>query len=170
MRRSSPSAATTSGPSPSRCRKQYPDARIIVLADDDWKEKGNPGLTKATEAARSRERPAGRAAVRRRSSGRSTPTSTTCTGSPAPTPSRPRSRCQPNHRRLARHRSCPGRGYAKRYSGISGISVSSSVARMDRRNRRGRGRTGRLRGPGVACLRRRCHRLRSNGAGNVVMV
>src|SRR5204863_2555285 len=32
-------------------RKQHPDARIIVLADDDWKKEGNPGLTAATEAA-----------------------------------------------------------------------------------------------------------------------
>ena len=33
-------------------RKQYPQARIIVLADDDWKKPGNPGLTEAMEAAR----------------------------------------------------------------------------------------------------------------------
>ena len=33
-------------------RRQYPQARIIVLADDDWKKPGNPGLTKAKEAAR----------------------------------------------------------------------------------------------------------------------
>ena len=32
-------------------RKQHPDARIIVLADDDWKKPGNPGLTTATAAA-----------------------------------------------------------------------------------------------------------------------
>jgi putative DNA primase/helicase len=33
-------------------RKQWPDADIVVGADDDRKTKGNPGLTKATEAAR----------------------------------------------------------------------------------------------------------------------
>jgi putative DNA primase/helicase len=33
-------------------RKQSPDADIIIAADDDWKRKGNPGITKATEVAR----------------------------------------------------------------------------------------------------------------------
>jgi putative DNA primase/helicase len=33
-------------------RKQWPDADIVVGADDDWRTKGNPGLAKATEAAR----------------------------------------------------------------------------------------------------------------------
>jgi len=33
-------------------RKKFPDMRLIVCADDDWKTEGNPGLTKATEAAR----------------------------------------------------------------------------------------------------------------------
>jgi putative DNA primase/helicase len=33
-------------------RTQCPDANVIVGADDDWKTKGNPGLAKATEAAR----------------------------------------------------------------------------------------------------------------------
>lgn len=32
-------------------RAKYPDREIIVCADDDAKTKGNPGLTKATEAA-----------------------------------------------------------------------------------------------------------------------
>lgn len=32
-------------------RKKYPDAKIIVCADDDFKTAGNPGLTKAKEAA-----------------------------------------------------------------------------------------------------------------------
>jgi len=32
-------------------RAQYPDRKIIVCADDDMKTEGNPGLTKATEAA-----------------------------------------------------------------------------------------------------------------------
>jgi len=33
-------------------RKRYPDVHIIICADDDFKTPGNPGLTKATEAAR----------------------------------------------------------------------------------------------------------------------
>ena len=33
-------------------RKKYPDHRIIVAADDDWKEDGNPGISKAHDAAR----------------------------------------------------------------------------------------------------------------------
>lgn len=33
-------------------RAKLPDARIIVCADDDYRTMGNPGLTKATEAAR----------------------------------------------------------------------------------------------------------------------
>src|SRR6266849_6068626 len=33
-------------------RKRHPDHTIILCADDDWKEPGNPGLTKAKEAAR----------------------------------------------------------------------------------------------------------------------
>lgn len=33
-------------------RSKYPDARLIVAADDDWRTDGNPGMTKATEAAR----------------------------------------------------------------------------------------------------------------------
>lgn len=33
-------------------RKKYPDLEIIVCADDDHATEGNPGLTKATEAAR----------------------------------------------------------------------------------------------------------------------
>jgi phage/plasmid primase-like uncharacterized protein len=33
-------------------RERYPEHRIVIAADDDWKKKGNPGLTKATEAAR----------------------------------------------------------------------------------------------------------------------
>lgn len=32
-------------------RQKYPDARLIVAADDDWRTDGNPGLTKAQEAA-----------------------------------------------------------------------------------------------------------------------
>lgn len=32
-------------------RKQYPNARIVVCADDDWCTEGNPGITKASEAA-----------------------------------------------------------------------------------------------------------------------
>ena len=31
---------------------KYPTLRLIVSADDDWKTNGNPGITKATEAAR----------------------------------------------------------------------------------------------------------------------
>ncbi|TSE34147.1 DUF927 domain-containing protein [Tepidimonas taiwanensis] len=33
-------------------RSKYPDARLIVAADDDWRKEGNPGLTKASAAAR----------------------------------------------------------------------------------------------------------------------
>lgn len=33
-------------------REKFPDARLIVCADDDHTTEGNPGLTKATEAAR----------------------------------------------------------------------------------------------------------------------
>ena len=33
-------------------RKQYPLSRIVILGDDDWQRPGNPGLTKAKEAAR----------------------------------------------------------------------------------------------------------------------
>ena len=33
-------------------RQKYPDLRIVVCADDDFRTEGNPGLTKATEAAR----------------------------------------------------------------------------------------------------------------------
>lgn len=33
-------------------RKKYPDMKIIIAADDDHATGGNPGLTKATEAAR----------------------------------------------------------------------------------------------------------------------
>jgi putative DNA primase/helicase len=32
-------------------RQKYPDQKIIIAADDDWKQPGNPGLTKAREAA-----------------------------------------------------------------------------------------------------------------------
>jgi putative DNA primase/helicase len=32
-------------------REKLPDVRIVVCADDDWKTAGNPGLTKAREAA-----------------------------------------------------------------------------------------------------------------------
>jgi putative DNA primase/helicase len=32
-------------------RERYPDASIIICADDDWRTSGNPGLTRATEAA-----------------------------------------------------------------------------------------------------------------------
>jgi putative DNA primase/helicase len=32
-------------------REQYPDARIIVCADDDWKTEGNPGIKAAKAAA-----------------------------------------------------------------------------------------------------------------------
>jgi putative DNA primase/helicase len=32
-------------------RAKHPDARLILCADDDWKTDGNPGLTKAREAA-----------------------------------------------------------------------------------------------------------------------
>ena len=31
---------------------KYPSLRLIVAADDDWQTEGNPGVTKATEAAR----------------------------------------------------------------------------------------------------------------------
>src|SRR5262249_15569695 len=34
-------------------RKKFPDLRLIICADDDVTTAGNPGLTKATEAARS---------------------------------------------------------------------------------------------------------------------
>ena len=34
-------------------RAKYPDAVIVLCADDDYQTEGNPGLTKATEAARS---------------------------------------------------------------------------------------------------------------------
>lgn len=33
-------------------RQKYPKARLIVAADDDWRTDGNPGLSKATAAAR----------------------------------------------------------------------------------------------------------------------
>ncbi len=33
-------------------REKYPELRIIICADDDYQTKGNPGLTKAVEAAR----------------------------------------------------------------------------------------------------------------------
>ncbi|MEN9396215.1 MAG: hypothetical protein RLZ81_745 [Pseudomonadota bacterium] len=33
-------------------RSKYPGARLILAADDDWRTEGNPGLDKATEAAR----------------------------------------------------------------------------------------------------------------------
>ena len=32
-------------------RNQYPAAELFVAADDDWRTEGNPGMTKATEAA-----------------------------------------------------------------------------------------------------------------------
>ena len=32
-------------------RRQFPKAKIIICADDDWRQEGNPGLTKAREAA-----------------------------------------------------------------------------------------------------------------------
>jgi len=32
-------------------RSKYPAMRLIVAADDDWRTEGNPGITKATEAA-----------------------------------------------------------------------------------------------------------------------
>jgi phage/plasmid primase-like uncharacterized protein len=32
-------------------RERYPDARILICADDDWKTEGNPGITAAREAA-----------------------------------------------------------------------------------------------------------------------
>jgi putative DNA primase/helicase len=31
-------------------RARYPQAKIILCADDDWQTEGNPGLTKAREA------------------------------------------------------------------------------------------------------------------------
>ena len=34
-------------------RKAHPDTDLIIAADDDWKTEGNPGMTKATEAAMS---------------------------------------------------------------------------------------------------------------------
>lgn len=34
-------------------RKRYPEAQIILAADDDWRTEGNPGRTKAQEAAES---------------------------------------------------------------------------------------------------------------------
>ncbi|MDQ2987111.1 MAG: DUF3631 domain-containing protein [Armatimonadota bacterium] len=34
-------------------KKQYPETEIVICADDDWKTDGNPGLTKARQAARS---------------------------------------------------------------------------------------------------------------------
>ncbi len=33
-------------------RAKYPDARLILCADDDYRTEGNPGIAKATEAAR----------------------------------------------------------------------------------------------------------------------
>ena len=33
-------------------RKAHPDTDLIIAADDDWKTEGNPGMTKATDAAR----------------------------------------------------------------------------------------------------------------------
>lgn len=36
----------------SELRTKYPEARIIVCGDDDYRTEGNPGLTKAREAAR----------------------------------------------------------------------------------------------------------------------
>jgi len=33
-------------------RAKYPDIEIIISADDDYVTEGNPGITKATEAAR----------------------------------------------------------------------------------------------------------------------
>ena len=33
-------------------RKRYPEHRLVICADDDWKTKGNPGVTFAREAAR----------------------------------------------------------------------------------------------------------------------
>ena len=33
-------------------RKKYPDLKLIICADDDFRTEGNPGVTKATEAAR----------------------------------------------------------------------------------------------------------------------
>ncbi len=33
-------------------REQHPDAKIVICADDDYRTPGNPGITKATEAAR----------------------------------------------------------------------------------------------------------------------
>jgi putative DNA primase/helicase len=33
-------------------REKMPDARIIICADDDYQTEGNPGVTKAKEAAR----------------------------------------------------------------------------------------------------------------------
>ena len=32
-------------------RKKYPESQLLICADDDWKTEGNPGLTKAKEAA-----------------------------------------------------------------------------------------------------------------------
>lgn len=32
-------------------RAKHPDERILIAADDDWQTDGNPGLTKAGEAA-----------------------------------------------------------------------------------------------------------------------
>jgi phage/plasmid primase-like uncharacterized protein len=34
-----------------RAQRRWPNARIVLAADDDWKTEGNPGLTKAVEAA-----------------------------------------------------------------------------------------------------------------------
>lgn len=48
-------AAMTAGnlePAARALRVKYPQARIIICADDDYRTKGNPGLTKAREAAR----------------------------------------------------------------------------------------------------------------------
>ena len=33
-------------------RKNYPNIKIVICADDDWMTAGNPGISKAVEAAR----------------------------------------------------------------------------------------------------------------------
>lgn len=40
------------GPAARALRAKYPDIRIVICADDDYRTEGNPGLVRATEAAR----------------------------------------------------------------------------------------------------------------------
>ena len=133
-------------------RKQYPQARIIVLADDDWKKPGNPGLTKAKEAASAAD---ALLAVPKFGAGSRGQGHRLQRYAPACwcRCRQGRDRERQRTRRVIGPTSTPAlvEGTRRDDPGISGSSVSSAGANGSSQPPRARG-AGRLRGPGTACL------------------